>query len=169
MICRPMPARGGRGFSLLELMIAVVIVGILATIAIPSYRDYVARGKRAAARAGLLEAAAFLERSFTTNGCYNRTTVATCQSQTGATLALPAALTRAPSDGRRARPAATKWRTTTPSWRGSTALCGPYRSGWPRQGVGLLHPRRKAYSSPLRVGVSPSQRGVVPWCFHASR
>jgi len=100
MSCRPMPARGGRGFSLLELMIAVVIVGILATIAIPSYRDYVARGKRAAARAGLLEAAAFLERSFTTNGCYNRTTVATCQSQTGATLALPAALTRAPSDGR---------------------------------------------------------------------
>lgn len=100
MICRPIPARILRGFSLLELMIAVVIVAILLTTAIPSYWEYVARGKRAAARTGLMEAAAFLERSFTTNGCYNRTTVATCQSQTGATLALPAALTRAPSDGR---------------------------------------------------------------------
>jgi type IV pilus assembly protein PilE len=100
MRTRPVPAVGGGGFSLLELMITIVIVAILASVAVPSYLDYVARGKRAAARAGLLEAASFLERSFTTNGCYNRTTVATCQSQTGATLALPAGLTRAPSDGR---------------------------------------------------------------------
>lgn len=33
-----------RGFSLMELMIAVAIVSILAAIAIPAYQDYVARG-----------------------------------------------------------------------------------------------------------------------------
>ncbi|MFN4116268.1 MAG: type IV pilin protein [Inhella sp.] len=33
------------GFSLVELMIAVAIVGVLAAVAIPSYRDYVRRGQ----------------------------------------------------------------------------------------------------------------------------
>lgn len=34
-----------QGFSLIELMIVVVIVGILAIIAIPTYRDYIARAQ----------------------------------------------------------------------------------------------------------------------------
>jgi prepilin-type N-terminal cleavage/methylation domain-containing protein len=37
--------RASRGFSLIELMIAVAIVAILATIAYPSYSDYVMRGR----------------------------------------------------------------------------------------------------------------------------
>jgi len=49
--CRP------RGFTLLELMIAVAIVGILATIALPSYTRYVIKSKRVAAQAQMSDLA----------------------------------------------------------------------------------------------------------------
>jgi type IV pilus assembly protein PilE len=39
-------ARRARGFSLIELMIVIVIVGVLSAIAWPSYQDYVRRGNR---------------------------------------------------------------------------------------------------------------------------
>lgn len=46
-----------KGFSLIELMIAVVIVGILSAIAIPSYQNYVVKSNRAAAQAFMVDAA----------------------------------------------------------------------------------------------------------------
>lgn len=58
------------GFTLIEIMITVAIVGILAAIAIPSYRDSVARSHRAEAKAALLDDAQFLERYFTENNRY---------------------------------------------------------------------------------------------------
>ena len=42
-----------KGFSLIELMIVIVIVSILAAIAIPSYREQVAKSRRAEAMRGL--------------------------------------------------------------------------------------------------------------------
>ncbi len=52
------------GFTLIEIMIAVAIVGILAAIAYPNYTAYVERGKRSDGRALLLEAASRMERYY---------------------------------------------------------------------------------------------------------
>ena len=59
-----------QGFTLLELMIVVAIVGILSAIAYPSYAEYIRKGHRADARAGLLQAQQWLERASTATGVY---------------------------------------------------------------------------------------------------
>lgn len=59
-----------KGFTLIELMIVVAIVGILAAIAYPSYAEYIRRGHRAEARASLLQMAQWMERAATANGVY---------------------------------------------------------------------------------------------------
>lgn len=58
------------GFTLIELMIVVAIVGILASIAYPSYRQQVLEGRRSEGRAALLALAQAQERFFTLNGTY---------------------------------------------------------------------------------------------------
>ena len=62
-----------QGFTLIELMIVVAIVGILSAIAYPGYAEYVRRGHRADARAGLLQAQQWLERAATAQGIYPTT------------------------------------------------------------------------------------------------
>jgi len=66
-----------RGFTLIEVMIVVAIVGILSAIAYPSYAEYIRRGHRADARAGLLQAQQWLERAATATGVYPTTLPAT--------------------------------------------------------------------------------------------
>jgi type IV pilus assembly protein PilE len=68
------------GMTLVELLIAVAIVGILAAIAYPSYQAQVRRGNRMDGKAELMEAAQELEKCYTRYGAYNN---AACTSLAG--------------------------------------------------------------------------------------
>ena len=58
------------GFTLIELMITVVVVAILAAIAVPSYRDYILRGKVAEATSTLSTLRLGMEKWFSDNRTY---------------------------------------------------------------------------------------------------
>lgn len=53
-----------RGFTLVELMITVAIIGILSAVAYPSYTQYLQKGRRAEAKAALMENMQLFERHF---------------------------------------------------------------------------------------------------------
>lgn len=63
-------SRSMRGFTLIELMITVAIVGMLAAIAYPAYTDSILKGRRAEGRTALLNLLQQQERYYTQTGSY---------------------------------------------------------------------------------------------------
>lgn len=63
-------AQRQHGFTLIEVMIVVAIIGILAAIAIPSYRDYILRGQIVDAHTALSAMRADMERHYQDNRTY---------------------------------------------------------------------------------------------------
>ena len=69
-----------RGFTLMEVMITVAIIGILAAIAFPSYQDSMRKSRRTDGKNALSQAAANMERYYSENNGY--CTTANCGTMT---------------------------------------------------------------------------------------
>jgi len=63
--------RSHAGFSLVEMMVVVILVGVLGAFAYPSYVEHVQRGKRAECAAAMLQTANLLERYYTIHHQYD--------------------------------------------------------------------------------------------------
>ncbi|MEZ5740896.1 MAG: type IV pilin protein, partial [Burkholderiaceae bacterium] len=84
--------RAARGFTLIEVLVVMALIGILTAIALPNYSAYVLRAARAEAQAVMLEGSQFMQRYYAMNNAFD-------QSLNGTPVALPAALQQSPKDG----------------------------------------------------------------------
>lgn len=83
--------RHASGFTLIEVMIAVLIIAVLAGIAYASYERFVIEGRRKAATACLMEGAQFMERYYTTRLTYvGGSPVLGCQNELAGSYTFPA-------------------------------------------------------------------------------
>jgi type IV pilus assembly protein PilA len=100
-----------KGFTLIELMIVVAIIGILAAVAIPAFMDYMKKGKQSEAQLQLNKIMKNSKTEFNTNSAYSATDAA---ATPGATCCGAASATK---DGKgRCIAEATQWATA--GWQG---------------------------------------------------
>jgi type IV pilus assembly protein PilE len=93
--CAATPRKTSQGFTLIELMITVAIIGILAAIALPAYSDYVIRGKLATMTNALIATRVKMEQYYQDNRTY---AASACQDYLAATNVQPFTIACASTD-----------------------------------------------------------------------
>lgn len=81
-----------RGFTLVEVMVAVAILAVLLGIAVPLFLDYIKASKRADGVSVLVEAGQFMERNYSKSARYDK-------DDKGNAIALPPGVSTAPRGG----------------------------------------------------------------------
>ena len=89
-----------RGFTLIEMMVALAIIAVMAAAAMPTYTEYMRRGARADAQLALQEAAQYLERIYTECNDYTLRDASTTPPCTTKATALPLDLQTSPRGGK---------------------------------------------------------------------
>ena len=94
MNLKPSAARGrNRGFTLIDLVIAIAIVGILLGIALPSYQAYVVRASRQSVQGELIALANAQEKIFLNSNAYTTSVTAAYTGQSAGGLGVPVTAT----------------------------------------------------------------------------
>ena len=117
--------QSGAGFTLIELMIAVAVIGILAAIAYPNYVNYVKQGDRSSAKSVLLQDATILERNYSLANRYDNTFLNGTGSATSGLI-----MANAPMSGTALYNVAVAFAATTPAGQTFTLTATPVTGGF---------------------------------------